>query len=100
MKLRDFLVENETFSDFLHRNVSMPSSAVEELLNAEVNLQKVKSTFNHYYNGYYIVCLIVVLRIHSAGPLCARCCTKTEEYVILISLLLLMLNLLSNFCKL
>ncbi|OXB73735.1 UNVERIFIED_CONTAM: hypothetical protein H355_007406 [Colinus virginianus] len=41
MKLRDFLVDNETFSDFLHHNVSMPPSAVEELLDAEVNLQKV-----------------------------------------------------------
>ncbi|GAB0205031.1 phospholipid-transporting ATPase ABCA1 [Grus japonensis] len=41
LKLRDFLVDNETFSDFLHHNVSMPSSAVEELLGAEVNLQQV-----------------------------------------------------------
>ncbi|KAM6034462.1 phospholipid-transporting ATPase ABCA1 isoform 3-T5 [Chlamydotis macqueenii] len=41
LKLRDFLVDNETFSDFLHHNVSMPSSAVEELLDAEVNLQQV-----------------------------------------------------------
>ncbi|NWX42570.1 ABCA1 protein, partial [Steatornis caripensis] len=41
LKLRDFLVDNETFSDFLHHNVSMPSSAVEELLDAQVNLQQV-----------------------------------------------------------
>ncbi|XP_074669903.1 phospholipid-transporting ATPase ABCA1 isoform X3 [Strix aluco] len=41
LKLRDFLVDNETFSDFLHYNVSMPSSTVEELLDAEVNLQRV-----------------------------------------------------------
>uniref|UniRef100_A0A8D2MJU0 P-type phospholipid transporter n=1 Tax=Zonotrichia albicollis TaxID=44394 RepID=A0A8D2MJU0_ZONAL len=34
LKLRDFLIDNETFSDFLHHNVSMPSSAVEELLDA------------------------------------------------------------------
>uniref|UniRef100_A0A8C0FSF6 P-type phospholipid transporter n=1 Tax=Bubo bubo TaxID=30461 RepID=A0A8C0FSF6_BUBBB len=43
LKLRDFLVDNETFSDFLHYNVSMPSSTVEELLDAEVNLQRVKT---------------------------------------------------------
>lgn len=47
LKLRDFLVDNETFSDFLHHNVSMPSSAVKELLDAEVNLQQVKSAFSH-----------------------------------------------------
>ncbi|KFQ61157.1 ATP-binding cassette sub-family A member 1, partial [Pelecanus crispus] len=41
LKLRDFLVDNETLSDFLHHNVSMPSSSVEELLDAEVNLQQV-----------------------------------------------------------
>ncbi|KFO62231.1 ATP-binding cassette sub-family A member 1, partial [Corvus brachyrhynchos] len=41
LKLRDFLIDNETFSDFLHHNVSMPSSAVEELLDAGVNLQQV-----------------------------------------------------------
>ncbi|KFW89342.1 ATP-binding cassette sub-family A member 1, partial [Phalacrocorax carbo] len=41
LKLRDFLIDNETLSDFLHHNVSMPSSAVEKLLDAEVNLQQV-----------------------------------------------------------
>uniref|UniRef100_A0A8C6JQZ8 P-type phospholipid transporter n=1 Tax=Melopsittacus undulatus TaxID=13146 RepID=A0A8C6JQZ8_MELUD len=50
LKLRDFLIDNETFSYFLHHNVSMPSSAVEVLLNADVNLQQVKSIFNYYYN--------------------------------------------------
>uniref|UniRef100_A0A8C0FTL6 P-type phospholipid transporter n=1 Tax=Bubo bubo TaxID=30461 RepID=A0A8C0FTL6_BUBBB len=45
LKLRDFLVDNETFSDFLHYNVSMPSSTVEELLDAEVNLQAARSPF-------------------------------------------------------
>ncbi|RMC22299.1 hypothetical protein DUI87_00611 [Hirundo rustica rustica] len=41
LKLRDFLIDNETFSDFLHHNMSMPSSAVEELLDAGINLQQV-----------------------------------------------------------
>uniref|UniRef100_A0A8D2Q0U7 P-type phospholipid transporter n=1 Tax=Zosterops lateralis melanops TaxID=1220523 RepID=A0A8D2Q0U7_ZOSLA len=43
LKLRDFLIDNETFSDFLHQNVSMPSSAVEELLDAGINLQQLLS---------------------------------------------------------
>uniref|UniRef100_A0A8C3IHX8 P-type phospholipid transporter n=1 Tax=Chrysemys picta bellii TaxID=8478 RepID=A0A8C3IHX8_CHRPI len=51
LKLRDFLVDNETFSDFLHHNVSVPSFAVEEILNAEVNLKRVRNSFKHYY--YY-----------------------------------------------
>ncbi|XP_075787467.1 phospholipid-transporting ATPase ABCA1 [Pelodiscus sinensis] len=41
LKLRDFLVDNETFSEFLHQNVSVPLFAVDEILNAEVNLQRV-----------------------------------------------------------
>ncbi|CAM5115675.1 unnamed protein product [Eretmochelys imbricata] len=41
LKLQDFLVDNETFSDFLHHNVSMPLFAVDEILNAEVNFQQV-----------------------------------------------------------
>ncbi|XP_068781238.1 phospholipid-transporting ATPase ABCA1-like isoform X1 [Struthio camelus] len=41
LKLQDFLVDNETFSDFLHHNVSMPPFAVDKLLNTEVNLQQV-----------------------------------------------------------
>uniref|UniRef100_A0A8C0FT42 P-type phospholipid transporter n=1 Tax=Bubo bubo TaxID=30461 RepID=A0A8C0FT42_BUBBB len=50
LKLRDFLVDNETFSDFLHYNVSMPSSTVEELLDAEVNLQRVKTARSPFAN--------------------------------------------------
>ncbi|XP_033029913.1 phospholipid-transporting ATPase ABCA1 [Lacerta agilis] len=41
VKVRDFLVDNETFSDFLHHNASLPKFVVDEILNAEVNLQQV-----------------------------------------------------------
>uniref|UniRef100_A0A8D0GXJ4 P-type phospholipid transporter n=1 Tax=Sphenodon punctatus TaxID=8508 RepID=A0A8D0GXJ4_SPHPU len=41
LKIRDFLKDNETFSDYLHNNASLPLFAVEEILNAEVNLPQV-----------------------------------------------------------
>ncbi|XP_007428699.1 ATP-binding cassette sub-family A member 1 [Python bivittatus] len=41
MKVQDFLVDNETFSDFLHHNASLSQPAVDEILNAKVNLQQV-----------------------------------------------------------
>uniref|UniRef100_A0A8C0H2Z1 P-type phospholipid transporter n=1 Tax=Chelonoidis abingdonii TaxID=106734 RepID=A0A8C0H2Z1_CHEAB len=52
LKLRDFLVDNETFSDFLRHNISMPSFAADEILNAEVNLKRVRNSFKHYYYCY------------------------------------------------
>lgn len=55
LKLRNFLVENETFSDFLHRNLSMPSAAVGELLDADINLRQVKSTFRHQQNAWLLL---------------------------------------------
>uniref|UniRef100_A0A670KEM8 ATP binding cassette subfamily A member 1 n=1 Tax=Podarcis muralis TaxID=64176 RepID=A0A670KEM8_PODMU len=45
VKVRDFLVDNETFSDFLHHNASLPKFVVDEILNAEVNLQQVRSVY-------------------------------------------------------
>uniref|UniRef100_A0ACB8ESS1 Uncharacterized protein n=1 Tax=Sphaerodactylus townsendi TaxID=933632 RepID=A0ACB8ESS1_9SAUR len=41
VKLRDFLVANETFSDFLHWNTSLPRFAVDEILNSKVNLERI-----------------------------------------------------------
>lgn len=40
VKIRDFLIVNETFSDFLHHNLSLPQFAVDEILNAEINLHR------------------------------------------------------------
>ncbi|XP_033869676.3 phospholipid-transporting ATPase ABCA1-like [Acipenser ruthenus] len=40
-KLKDFLIENETLSTFLRENASFPEFAVKEILDANVNLEKV-----------------------------------------------------------
>ncbi|XP_026872164.2 phospholipid-transporting ATPase ABCA1b [Electrophorus electricus] len=40
-KLKDFLNENETLSAFLIKNASIPETAVQDILKAEVNLEKV-----------------------------------------------------------
>ncbi|KAK1175667.1 phospholipid-transporting ATPase ABCA1-like [Acipenser oxyrinchus oxyrinchus] len=40
-KLKDFLIENETLSTFLRENASFPEFAVKEILDAEINLEKV-----------------------------------------------------------
>ncbi|XP_062985205.1 phospholipid-transporting ATPase ABCA1 [Elgaria multicarinata webbii] len=46
VKVQDFLVDNETFSDFLRHNASLPQFVVDEIMNAEINLQQViKSGF-------------------------------------------------------
>ncbi|XP_036595067.1 phospholipid-transporting ATPase ABCA1 [Trichosurus vulpecula] len=40
MKLQDFLVDNETFSEFLQHNLTMSYPAVEEVLDTDVSLQQ------------------------------------------------------------
>lgn len=40
-KLKDFLRDNETLSVFLERNASLPEHAVREIVEANVNLEKV-----------------------------------------------------------
>lgn len=42
-KLKDFLRDNETLSEFLHHNASLPHHALRKILEAEVNLEKVRS---------------------------------------------------------
>ncbi|XP_042098875.1 phospholipid-transporting ATPase ABCA1 isoform X1 [Ovis aries] len=41
LKLQDFLVDNETFSGFLHHNLSLPRPTVDKMLGADVSLRKV-----------------------------------------------------------
>uniref|UniRef100_A0A8D0Y7C6 P-type phospholipid transporter n=1 Tax=Sus scrofa TaxID=9823 RepID=A0A8D0Y7C6_PIG len=41
LKLRDFLADNETFSEFLHHNLSLPRPTVDKMLGADVRLRKV-----------------------------------------------------------
>lgn len=42
-KLKDFLNDNETLSTFLMQNASLTDNVVQEILMAEVNLEKVSS---------------------------------------------------------
>ncbi|OWK07340.1 ABCA1, partial [Cervus elaphus hippelaphus] len=42
LKLQDFLVDNETFSEFLHLNLSLPRPTVDKMLGADVSLRKTK----------------------------------------------------------
>lgn len=47
-KLKHFLRDNETLSSFLRRNASFPEDAVQQVLEADINLEKVRSfTLNH-----------------------------------------------------
>uniref|UniRef100_A0A8D1WD46 P-type phospholipid transporter n=1 Tax=Sus scrofa TaxID=9823 RepID=A0A8D1WD46_PIG len=41
LKLRDFLADNETFSEFLHHNLSLSRPTVDKMLGADVRLRKV-----------------------------------------------------------
>uniref|UniRef100_UPI0037E77274 phospholipid-transporting ATPase ABCA1-like isoform X1 n=1 Tax=Semicossyphus pulcher TaxID=241346 RepID=UPI0037E77274 len=40
-KLKDFLQDNETLSHFLHHNASLPHHALKQIVEADVNLEKV-----------------------------------------------------------
>uniref|UniRef100_A0A668A831 P-type phospholipid transporter n=1 Tax=Myripristis murdjan TaxID=586833 RepID=A0A668A831_9TELE len=40
-KLKDFLKDNETLSHFLHHNASLPRHALRQIVEADVNLEKV-----------------------------------------------------------
>lgn len=44
LTLRDFLVDNETFSAFLNHNLSLPRPTVDKMLGAEVSLRQVRAT--------------------------------------------------------
>ncbi|XP_030883477.1 phospholipid-transporting ATPase ABCA1, partial [Leptonychotes weddellii] len=48
LKLQDFLVDNETFSEFLTYNLSLPRLTVDKMLGANVSLHKV------FLQGYHL----------------------------------------------
>uniref|UniRef100_A0A670ZUT2 P-type phospholipid transporter n=1 Tax=Pseudonaja textilis TaxID=8673 RepID=A0A670ZUT2_PSETE len=50
IKVQDFLVVNETFSEFLHHKASLSQPDIDEILNAEVNLHQVRNI--HLYVLY------------------------------------------------
>lgn len=41
-KLKDFLKDDETLSHFLHHNASLPRHALKQIVEADVNLEKVR----------------------------------------------------------
>lgn len=41
-KLKDFLQDSETLSHFLHHNASLPRHALKQIVEADVNLEKVE----------------------------------------------------------
>lgn len=41
-KLKDFLRDDETLSHFLHHNASLPHHALKQIVEADVNLEKVE----------------------------------------------------------
>uniref|UniRef100_A0A3P8W1X6 P-type phospholipid transporter n=1 Tax=Cynoglossus semilaevis TaxID=244447 RepID=A0A3P8W1X6_CYNSE len=45
-KLKDFLRDNETLSHFLHHNASLPHHALKQIVDADVNLEKVSFGFH------------------------------------------------------
>lgn len=45
-KLKDFLRDNETLSAFLEKNATLPKHAVIQIVEANVNLEKVNELHN------------------------------------------------------
>ncbi len=45
-KLKDFLHDNETLSEFLEKNATLPKHAVRQIVEANVNLEKVNELHN------------------------------------------------------
>uniref|UniRef100_A0A671L7L9 ATP-binding cassette sub-family A member 1-like n=1 Tax=Sinocyclocheilus anshuiensis TaxID=1608454 RepID=A0A671L7L9_9TELE len=45
-KLKDFLRDNETLSEFLEKNATLPKHAVRQIVEANVNLEKVNELHN------------------------------------------------------
>lgn len=57
-KLKDFLRDNETLSHFLHHNASLPRHALKQIVEADVNLEKV------FYFTFF-VCFSLLLNTSS-----------------------------------
>lgn len=50
-KLKDFLTDNETLSQFLHHNASLSRHALKQIVEADVNLEKVYFLSSKADNG-------------------------------------------------
>lgn len=59
-KLKDFLRDNETLSHFLHHNASLPRYALRQIVEADVNLEKVSYFMTlEIYTVYLIVIMLL-----------------------------------------
>lgn len=56
-KLKDFLRDNETLSHFLHHNASLPHHALKQIVEADVNLEKVEYP-NYSYTSHGVSFLL------------------------------------------
>lgn len=45
-KLKDFLRDNETLSEFLEQNATLSKHAVQQIVDADINLEKVSAVLN------------------------------------------------------
>lgn len=45
-KLKDFLRDNETLSEFLEQNATLSKHAVQQIVDADINLEKVSTVLN------------------------------------------------------
>uniref|UniRef100_A0A8C9Y813 P-type phospholipid transporter n=1 Tax=Sander lucioperca TaxID=283035 RepID=A0A8C9Y813_SANLU len=48
-KLKDFLKDDETLSHFLHHNASLPHHALKQIVEADVNLEKVETILRFFF---------------------------------------------------
>uniref|UniRef100_A0A671UQS2 P-type phospholipid transporter n=1 Tax=Sparus aurata TaxID=8175 RepID=A0A671UQS2_SPAAU len=72
-KLKDFLRDDETLSHFLHHNASLPHHALKQIVEADVNLEKVeyhdyspsepKETTEQYCYVFKVLFIIHILQI-------------------------------------
>uniref|UniRef100_A0A8C5H829 P-type phospholipid transporter n=1 Tax=Gouania willdenowi TaxID=441366 RepID=A0A8C5H829_GOUWI len=66
-KLKDFLKDNETLSHFLHHNASLPRYALKQIVEAEVNLEKVKTSLT--LRDLLLTHEIIILDVHQSNDL-------------------------------
>uniref|UniRef100_A0A8C5H8L1 P-type phospholipid transporter n=1 Tax=Gouania willdenowi TaxID=441366 RepID=A0A8C5H8L1_GOUWI len=66
-KLKDFLKDNETLSHFLHHNASLPRYALKQIVEAEVNLEKVKTKLT--LRDLLLTHEIIILDVHQSNDL-------------------------------
>lgn len=72
-KLKDFLQDNETLSHFLHHNASLPRHALKQIVEADVNLEKVE------HHDFFLLC---ATGLHQYQLLLLPPYKSREQYII------------------